>query len=49
MSERRISFYMCLDGYLIHDTDQHTILTYKKDEIEEIKSYKTVREVLDGL
>lgn len=49
MSERRISFYECLDGYLIHDRDHHTIITYKKDEIEEINSSKTVREVLEDL
>ena len=49
MTERRISFYECLDGYIIHDADKHKIYTYKKDEIEEIKSYKTIREVLEGL
>lgn len=49
MSERRISFYECSDGYLIHDVDHHTIILYKNNEIEHIKSNKTVREVLDAL
>ena len=49
MSKRRISFYECLDGYLIHDRDHHSIIIYKKDEIEEINSPKTVREFLEEL
>jgi len=49
MSERRIAFYECIDGYVIHDADHHLIIIYNDNEIEKVFSNKTIKEVVESI